>query len=100
MSEKIIRKMNFQEHKQYIILHRKTKRELVEMILFSINNTRVKRESLMMIRYDLNKVTIMVDSSIALPNSEKQEIIDKLNEVENILKFNVNELDKEEKEND
>jgi ABC-type dipeptide/oligopeptide/nickel transport system ATPase component len=87
--------MNAEKVKLTASLFRKTKRELVDMYLFQISNYRRNRESLMMIRYDLNKVMIMADSTIALPNSEKQEILNHLQEVEKILKFNVNELDNE-----
>jgi len=87
--------MNAEKVKLTASLFRKTKRELVNMYLFQISNYRRNRESLMMIRYDLNKVMIMVDSTIALPYSEKREILNLLQEVEKILKFNVNELDNE-----
>jgi hypothetical protein len=86
--------MRAEEVKLAASLWRKTKRELVDMYLFQTSTNRRNRENILQIRYELNKVMIMVDSNNALPNSEQQEILNHLQEVEKILKFNMNEFDR------
>jgi hypothetical protein len=74
-------------------LQRKTKRELIDMYLYQTFNKRKTRENILHLRYEVNKLMIMFDpySRLILPMSEKQEILNHLQEVENILKFNQEE---------
>ena len=50
---------------------------------------------LLSIRYRLNSLMIEIDMSAYLPRSEKDEILRKLTDVEEILSFNVEEMKKE-----
>lgn len=78
-----------------VSLLRKTKRELVDMYLYQINEQRRNQESILEMRYELNKLMLMVDSRNPLPESEKREILNNLQEAEKILKFNLDEIRKE-----
>jgi hypothetical protein len=81
-------------------LQRKTKRELIDMYLYQTFNKRKTRENILHLRYEVNKLMIMFDpySRLILPMSEKQEILNHLQEVENILKFNQEENEKDNNE--
>jgi len=82
------------ELKRYIYYHRKTKRELVELLLYVTNQKRLDREYLVSIRYDLQKLSLTVDNCHLLPKSEKMEIISNLRQADDILNFNIDEFDK------
>jgi len=90
--------MNANEVKLYSHYNRKTKRELIEILMYVVNKKRLERESLVNILYELQKLSLSVDNNIVLPESEKREIITHINEIEIILKFNISEFDKKSEE--
>lgn len=76
----------------------KTKKQLIEMILEQKSTKRIKIEELINILYQLEKLKIIVEATVSLPLSEQNEIWPLLREIEKILKFNLEEIQKEESE--
>lgn len=62
---------------------------------YGIDKKRRDEESILEMIYELNKLMLMVDSRNPLPESEKREILNNLQEAEKILKFNLDEIRKE-----
>lgn len=75
--------------------NRKTKKQLIEQLMYATDKKRLDRESLVNLRFKLEELRLSVDYCKALPESEKSEIRLLLNALESIIKFNIDDFDRE-----
>ena len=86
--------MTHEEIRIFATYNRKTKRKLIEMLMYATDKKRLERECLVSLLYKLEELRLNSEFCKALPESEKREINNHLNEIEIIVKFNISEIDK------